>query len=219
MTDTTYRRTILVHGDPGVLELTRPAANELQLRAHLPHWEGLIHIVQRARRIFSLDAPVDEAANHLSHDPLIGPLTVARPGLRVPGTWDPFETGVRAIIGEQVSVPGATTHRPTRPTTRPARARAACPWPEPYLPATRRARHSRPRQAGSRRAHARQRSNSSREQSNAETCRLIAAPRSSGSSMRSPRYEALAPRPLTTSRCGSANATRSPPTTSASAAP
>ena len=92
-----------------MLELTRPAANELELRAHLPHWEGLIHIVQRARRIFSLDAPVDEAANHLSHDPLIGPLTVARPGLRVPGTWDPFETGVRAIIGQQVSVPGATT--------------------------------------------------------------------------------------------------------------
>jgi AraC family transcriptional regulator of adaptative response / DNA-3-methyladenine glycosylase II len=27
----------------------------------------------------------------------------------VPGTWDPFETGVRAILGQQVSVAGATT--------------------------------------------------------------------------------------------------------------
>src|SRR3546814_7623237 len=33
----------------------------------------------------------------------------ARRGLRVPGTWDPFEVGVRAIVGQQVSVAGATT--------------------------------------------------------------------------------------------------------------
>jgi AraC family transcriptional regulator of adaptative response / DNA-3-methyladenine glycosylase II len=109
VSNTAYRRTIVVDGNPGVLELTRAAADKLLLRAHLPHWEGLIHIVQRARRIFSLDAPVVEAATHLSHDPLIGPLITARPGLRVPGTWDPFETGVRAIVGQQVSVAGATT--------------------------------------------------------------------------------------------------------------
>ena len=39
----------------------------------------------------------------------IGPLLRARPGLRVPGTWDPFETGVRAIIGQQASVAAANT--------------------------------------------------------------------------------------------------------------
>lgn len=104
-----YRRTVVVDGDPGVLELTRGSAGQLLLRAHLPHWDGLIHIVQRARRIFSLDAPVDAALEQLSRDPLLGPLVAARPGLRVPGTWDPFETGVRAIIGQQVSVLGATT--------------------------------------------------------------------------------------------------------------
>ena len=109
VTDTTYRRTIVVEGDPGVLELTHTDADQLLLRAHLPHWEGLIHVVQRARRIFSLDAPVDEASRHLCTDPLIGPLITARPGLRIPGTWDPFETGVRAIVGQQVSVAGATT--------------------------------------------------------------------------------------------------------------
>jgi DNA-3-methyladenine glycosylase II len=30
-------------------------------------------------------------------------------GLRVPGCWDPFEAGVRAIVGQQVTVAGATT--------------------------------------------------------------------------------------------------------------
>ena len=35
------------------------------LRAHLPHWEGLIHVVERARRIFNLDAAQLDATTHL----------------------------------------------------------------------------------------------------------------------------------------------------------
>jgi AraC family transcriptional regulator, regulatory protein of adaptative response / DNA-3-methyladenine glycosylase II len=33
----------------------------------------------------------------------------ALPGLRVPGCWDPFELAVRAVLGQQVTVKGATT--------------------------------------------------------------------------------------------------------------
>jgi AraC family transcriptional regulator of adaptative response / DNA-3-methyladenine glycosylase II len=62
-----------------------------------------------ARRLFGLDAPVAQARAHLAVDPLIGELVAARPGLRVPGAWDPFELGVRAIVGQQVSVAGAST--------------------------------------------------------------------------------------------------------------
>ncbi|MGH8991337.1 MAG: AlkA N-terminal domain-containing protein [Acidimicrobiia bacterium] len=105
----TYRRTIVVDGDPGVLELHAGADDHLLLQAHLPHWEGLIHIAERARRIAGLDAYTTAAADHLAADPVIGPLLAARPGLRVAGTWDPYETGVRAILGQQVSVAGATT--------------------------------------------------------------------------------------------------------------
>ncbi|HEX9969153.1 MAG TPA: AlkA N-terminal domain-containing protein, partial [Acidimicrobiales bacterium] len=107
--DGVYRRTVSVDDAPGVLELERGGDDHLLLRVHLPYWEGLIHLVERARRIFSLDMPVDEAMGSLAGDPVIGPLVKARPGLRVPGTWDPFETGVRAILGQQVSVAGATT--------------------------------------------------------------------------------------------------------------
>jgi AraC family transcriptional regulator of adaptative response / DNA-3-methyladenine glycosylase II len=103
----TYRRTIVIDGDPGVLELSPGGDDHLLLRAHLPHWEGLIHVVARARRIAHLDLELDEPARHLTADPTIGPLLDARPGLRPPGTWDPFETGVRAIVGQQVSVAGA----------------------------------------------------------------------------------------------------------------
>ena len=104
-----YRRTIVVGGDPGVLELGPGGDDHLVLRAHLPHWEELIHIVERARRIPSLDLDLDEPAGRLAGDPIIGPLLREQPGLRVPGTWDPFETGVRAIVGQQVTVSGANT--------------------------------------------------------------------------------------------------------------
>lgn len=63
----------------------------------------------RVRRIFDLDA--DPAAIHavLSRDRMLRPLLAKRPGVRVPGAWDPFELAVRAIVGQQVSVAGART--------------------------------------------------------------------------------------------------------------
>jgi AraC family transcriptional regulator of adaptative response / DNA-3-methyladenine glycosylase II len=105
----TYRRTIRVGGDPGVLELWPGGDDHLVLRAHLPHWEELVHVVQRSRGIASLDVDLDEPTRQLARDATIGPLLRSRPGLRPPGTWDPFETGVRAIIGQQVSLAGANT--------------------------------------------------------------------------------------------------------------
>lgn len=111
----TYRRTVAIDGDPGVIELSPGGPDHLLLRAHLPHWEGLIHHVQRARRIFNLDADIAGATEHLAAAAgrpgggLMAALVAAEPGLRPPGTWDPFETGVRAILGQQVSVTGAST--------------------------------------------------------------------------------------------------------------
>jgi AraC family transcriptional regulator, regulatory protein of adaptative response / DNA-3-methyladenine glycosylase II len=95
-----YRRTVVIDGDPGVLEIGPGGPDHLVLQAHLPHWKGLIHIVQRARGIFNLDADVDSANLHLGADPLIGPSVRDRPGLRPPGAWDLFETGIEAILTE-----------------------------------------------------------------------------------------------------------------------
>ncbi len=99
-----YRRTVVVEADPGVLEISPGGPDHLVLRAHLPHWKGLIHIAQRARHIFNLDADVHGANRHLSPDPLIGPLASRRPGLRPPGAWDMFEAGIEAIVGEHASL-------------------------------------------------------------------------------------------------------------------
>ena len=83
----------------------RPA---LLLRAHLPDVDGLVHVVAQVRRLFDLDADPDAVDTHLARDPLLRPLVRANRGLRVPGTVDPLEIGVRAILGQQVSVAQAT---------------------------------------------------------------------------------------------------------------
>jgi len=71
--------------------------------------ESLLGIVSRVRRICDLDADPLAIASALASDPLLRPLAEARPGLRVPGAWDGFELGIRAILGQQISVRGAST--------------------------------------------------------------------------------------------------------------
>src|SRR5207249_10934486 len=65
--------------------------------------------VARARRLFDLDTDPADVAGHLSRSRVLAPLVARRPGLRVPGAWDGFELAVRAVLGQQVTVRGATT--------------------------------------------------------------------------------------------------------------
>ena len=103
--DGIYRRTIDVDGLTGALEVWRDG-DHLIARFHLPTWHGLIHHVARVRRLFDLDHQPDQLPRAVTGDPALAPWP---DGLRVPGCWDAFEAGVRAIVGQQVSVRGATT--------------------------------------------------------------------------------------------------------------
>jgi AraC family transcriptional regulator of adaptative response / DNA-3-methyladenine glycosylase II len=105
-----YRRTIRADGAPGFLEVTPATGGQaLLLRFVSPPGAGLDRIVRRVRRLFDLDADPVRIGRDLACDPLLAPTMRAHPGLRVPGAWDGFETTVRAILGQQVSVRGATT--------------------------------------------------------------------------------------------------------------
>ena len=66
-------------------------------------------VLARVRRLFDVDADVAAIAKHFSKDKTLAPLLARNRGIRVPGAWDPFEVCVRAIVGQQVSVAGATT--------------------------------------------------------------------------------------------------------------
>ncbi len=82
-------------------------ALELQVRGEAP--SDLITLAARARKLFDLSADPDRILQDLGHDRKLRRWLRRWPGLRVPGAWDPFEIGVRAILGQQVSVVGATT--------------------------------------------------------------------------------------------------------------
>jgi AraC family transcriptional regulator of adaptative response / DNA-3-methyladenine glycosylase II len=106
----TYSRTFFLHGLSGWMEVSCDApASALSVRIHYPQPRFLFLIVERLRRMFDLAANPDEIAAHLGRDPLLAPRITLAPGLRVPGCWDGFELAIRAILGQQVTVRGATT--------------------------------------------------------------------------------------------------------------
>jgi 3-methyladenine DNA glycosylase/8-oxoguanine DNA glycosylase len=100
--DTDLSMTEIAHvaGFGSVRQLKRVCLNYLVLRLHLPHWGPLTHLVARARRIASLDDDPSEPAWPLTADPLTGSLPARQPGIRIPGSWDPFEVGVSAILSQ-----------------------------------------------------------------------------------------------------------------------
>ena len=63
----------------------------------------------RVRALFDLTARPDVIAKHLKKDALLASAVRSNPGIRVPGAFDGFEMGVRAILGQQVTVKAATT--------------------------------------------------------------------------------------------------------------
>jgi AraC family transcriptional regulator of adaptative response / DNA-3-methyladenine glycosylase II len=108
-TDPGVHRRVLttVHG-PAVVALT-PGSGHVTARLRLPDLVDLGGVVARLRRLLDLDADPIAVDGALAGDPPLAPLVAARPGLRVPGSVDGFELGVRAILGQQVSVAGART--------------------------------------------------------------------------------------------------------------
>ncbi|WP_323745644.1 DNA-3-methyladenine glycosylase family protein [Arthrobacter gandavensis] len=63
----------------------------------------------RLRSWLDLDAPGAAVDHFLSGFPLLAPLVEARPGLRIPGSVDPWETAVLTVLGQQVSLAAART--------------------------------------------------------------------------------------------------------------
>lgn len=89
----------------------RPADQEAELELEISDslTERAAEVIACARRLFDLDAQPAVIAEALSEDPLLAPMVAGAPGLRAPGAADGFELGLRAILGQQVSVAAART--------------------------------------------------------------------------------------------------------------
>jgi AraC family transcriptional regulator, regulatory protein of adaptative response / DNA-3-methyladenine glycosylase II len=105
-----YHRTLRTEQLEGVISV-RHAEKEhaLELAVSLTGNRGLMGLVARVRRMFDLDANLPVIHHTLVADPELKQRIDRRPGLRLPGAWDPFETTVRAVVGQQISVKGALT--------------------------------------------------------------------------------------------------------------
>ena len=108
--DNGYCRTISLDGQSGRIRI-RPVPGEsaLLLSVVFPDSRVLFQIVERVRRMFDLTADPEDIAGHLFRDAALAGVVSAHPGLRLPGAWDGFELAVRAILGQQVTVKGAST--------------------------------------------------------------------------------------------------------------
>jgi AraC family transcriptional regulator of adaptative response / DNA-3-methyladenine glycosylase II len=104
----TYRRSIAIGGHCGVISVAPAHKNRVNVSLRFPDMAALPQIIARVRRVFDLAADPDTIGAHLALDPRLAPLIEARPGMRVPGAWEGFELAVRAILGQQITVPAAT---------------------------------------------------------------------------------------------------------------
>jgi len=97
----------LPHGDGEVVLRLRPDHVDTVLR--LQDLRDLGTAVSRCRQLLDLDADPVAVDGHLAADPSLGAAVDRHPGVRVPGTVDPFEAAVRTVVGQQISLAGART--------------------------------------------------------------------------------------------------------------
>ncbi|HJV87350.1 MAG TPA: AlkA N-terminal domain-containing protein [Noviherbaspirillum sp.] len=108
--DGAYLRSVRIGDVSGWLRVThRAEKHQLELEVAPTLAPVLMPLLARVRTQFDLDANPSVIETHLRQDPLIAGRIDALPGLRVPGAFDAFELAIRAVLGQQVSVAGATT--------------------------------------------------------------------------------------------------------------
>ena len=76
-----------------------------QVELEIDDLQKLAVAVRNIRRLLDLDADIGRIEEAVSETLQVSGLSCS--GLRLPGIWDPFEAGVRAILGQQVSVVAA----------------------------------------------------------------------------------------------------------------
>jgi len=105
----TLHRALSLPGGHAVVRLSPGASTSVRATFDLADDDDVDEAVHRVRRLLDLDADAAVIDAALARDPVLAPLVVATPGLHVAGSVDPFETAIRAVIGQQISVAGART--------------------------------------------------------------------------------------------------------------
>ncbi len=108
--DGRYQRTVGLGEHRGIVAVSADRATPaLRVELSAPLVPALVPLLTRLRRLFDLDAEPAVVEEPLGGDPWLAALVRRRPGLRVAGAMDGFELALRAVLGQQVSVRGAST--------------------------------------------------------------------------------------------------------------
>ncbi|MEZ9745065.1 AlkA N-terminal domain-containing protein [Vibrio splendidus] len=99
-----YKRTVNVNGSKGWFKATLAKENRLDIEFELDDISQLRSLITNIRRMFDLDVDIAKVEAFFT---TIDPNLVAKSGIRIPGVWSAWEAGVRAILGQQVSVTAA----------------------------------------------------------------------------------------------------------------
>ncbi|UPR50046.1 DNA-3-methyladenine glycosylase 2 family protein [Vibrio cyclitrophicus] len=99
-----YQRTVNVNGSKGWFKATLTKENSLDIEFELDDMSQLRSLISNIRRMFDLDVDISKIEEFFT---TIDPNLVAKSGIRIPGVWSVWEAGVRAILGQQVSVTAA----------------------------------------------------------------------------------------------------------------
>ena len=106
LTQTSYGRTFSYKSCKGSFNAKFiEEKNHFSVAINIDNTLYLQPIITNIRRVLDLDADVNLIQSHLSNN--INNAFTLTEGLRLPGIWSSFEAGVRAVLGQQVSVAAA----------------------------------------------------------------------------------------------------------------
>jgi AraC family transcriptional regulator, regulatory protein of adaptative response / DNA-3-methyladenine glycosylase II len=105
-----YRRTVCLGGHVGWVGIGPPRKpHSVRVVVSRSLGPALTSILSRLKAMLDVRAEPVEVGSRLSADSQLAPLVTRWPGVRVPGSFDGFECGIRSVLGQQVSVRAATT--------------------------------------------------------------------------------------------------------------
>ncbi|MDF2155214.1 AlkA N-terminal domain-containing protein [Vibrio sp. CAU 1672] len=105
VTGHSYQRSVLLDSGQAWFKASQ-GQGYLELEFDLDVVANLPNLVAGVRRMFDLDVDIRSVEQHLD---FVAAGLVANSGIRIPGVWSCWEAGVRAILGQQVSVKAAIT--------------------------------------------------------------------------------------------------------------
>ncbi|GAA4363845.1 AlkA N-terminal domain-containing protein [Kangiella marina] len=109
VSDNSYSRTFSINQTQGWFKAThQPSKHRFSVDIELQDNAQLMPAIAQIKQVLDLESDVSTIEKHLAKDTKLKPIICK--GLRLPACWNTFEAGIKAILGQQVSVKAAYGH-------------------------------------------------------------------------------------------------------------